>query len=104
MKRLITAVAMLAGSVVAAVAQTAPTSPTAPSDHSATPSMNQCWDSSMNKMRDETIQIPGSAAGSGSSTTGSGSATAPSSNRAGSGSTAAQTRPAEARGLADCRH
>jgi len=92
--KLIAAAAMLAGSVVAAGAQTSPSAPSA-----ATPGATKCWDSVMNKMRDETIQTPGSTAGSGSTA-------APSSNMAGSGASgsAAQTRPAEARGLPDCRH
>jgi len=96
--RLIAAAAMLAGSVVAAGAQTSPSAPSA-----ATPGATKCWDSAMNKVRNETTQAPGSTAGSGS-TTGPSSMSGSAGSASGSAGPAAQTRPAEARGLPDCRH
>ncbi len=85
--RLIAAAAMLAGSVVAALAQTSPTTTAA---GAAVPGMTKCWDSAMARVLTETKPAPGRTAGSGGSS-------AP-------GSTTAQTRPAEARGLPDCHY
>jgi hypothetical protein len=101
--RLIAVAAMLAGSFVAAVAQTSP-SMTAPS--AATPGATKCWDSVMDKVRNETIQAPGSTFGSGSTTGPSsmGSSAGAGSSASGSAGPTAEQRPAEARGLPDCRH
>jgi hypothetical protein len=85
--RLVAAAAMLAGSVVAAVAQTSPTTTAA---GAAVPGMTKCWDTAMNRVLTETTPAAGRTVGSGSSS-------APV-------SATTQTRPAEARGLPDCRY